>query len=263
MAWRYRVRFVVAAVALLGAGAAQAYEIAPHRAVYRMALAKATSGSGIASAEGAMAMEWGESCEGWTVEQRYRLRLDYTQGGESDIAVSFATYEAKDGSSYRFFIERARPGSVPDSISGRAVRGEKAMRADFETPEPVTLDLPGDVLFPTQHSLAILDAAEAGQKFASSMVFDGNEVEEATEITAVIGRPIPAPSDGEALLRRPSWPVRLAFFGPDGASDGLPDYEMGLRLYDNGIVTDMQLDYGDFVVDAVLDKLEALPKPGC
>lgn len=263
MAWRYGVRLGVAAVALLAAGAAQAYEIAPHRAVYRMALAKATSGSGIANAEGAMALEWGESCEGWTVEQRYRLNLGYTQGGDSDVAVSFVTYEAKDGSSYRFFIERARPGGVPESISGRAVRGDKGVRAEFDAPEPATLDLPGDVLFPTQHSLAILDAAVAGRKFVSSMVFDGNEIEEATEITAVIGNPLPVPTEGEALLRRPSWPVRLAFFGPDGAPGGLPDYEMGIRLYDNGIVTEMKLDYGDFIVDAVLDKLEALPKPGC
>ncbi|EKE76506.1 cell envelope integrity EipB family protein [Oceanibaculum indicum] len=263
MAWRYRVGLVVAAVALLGAGAAQAYDVAPHRAVYRMALAKAASGSGIATAEGAMALEWGESCEGWTVEQRYRLKLGYTQGGESDVAVSFATYEAKDGSSYRFFIERARPGSMPENISGKAVRGPAGVRAEFEAPEPVKLDLPKDVLFPTQHSLAILGAAEAGQKFLSGMVFDGNEVEEATEITAVIGKQIPAPTEGEELLRRPSWPVRLAFFGPDNAPGGLPDYEMGIRLYDNGIVTEMKLDYGDFVVDATLDKLEKLPKPGC
>ncbi|MDM7947532.1 cell envelope integrity EipB family protein [Oceanibaculum nanhaiense] len=263
MAWRYGVRLGVAAVALLVAGAAQAYEIAPHRAVYRMALAKATSGSGIANAEGAMALEWGESCEGWTVEQRYRLRLGYAQGGESDVAVSFATYEAKDGSGYRFFIERARPGDVPENISGRAVRTDKGVRADFEAPEAVTLDLPREVLFPTQHSISILDAAEAGRKFVSGMVFDGNEVEEATEITALIGKPIPAPAEGDVLLRRPSWPVRLAFFGPDGAPGGLPDYEMGIRLYDNGIVTEMKLDYGDFVVNATLDTLEALPKPGC
>lgn len=263
MAWRYGVRLGVAVVALLAAGAAQAYEIAPHRAVYRMVLAKAASGSGIATAEGAMALEWGESCEGWTVEQRYRLSLDYTQGGASDVAVSFVTYEAKDGSSYRFFIERLRPGGVPDSISGRAVRGEKGVRAEFEAPERVMLDLPKDVLFPTQHSLVILDAAEAGRKFVSGKVFDGNEVEQATEITAVIGRPIPAPAEGDALLRRPSWPVRLAFFGPDNAPGGLPDYEMGIRLYDNGVVTDMQLDYGDFVVNAILDKLEPLSKPGC
>lgn len=263
MAWRYGVRLGVAMVALLAVGAAQAYDIAPHRAVYRMVLAKAASGSGIATADGAMALEWGESCEGWTVEQRYRLSLGYTQGGESDVAVSFATYEAKDGSSYRFFIERARPGSVPENISGKAVRGPKGVRAVFDAPEAATLDLPVGVLFPTQHSLAILDAAEAGRKFVGGMVFDGNEVEEATEITAVIGKRIPAPTEGESLLRRPSWPVRLAFFGPDNAPGGLPDYEMGIRLYDNGVVTDMQLDYGDFVVSAILDKLEKLPKPGC
>jgi hypothetical protein len=36
-----------------------------------------------------------------------------------------------------------------------------------------------------------------------------------------------------------------------------------MRLLDNGVARDMLLDYGDFAVKTVLDKLEALPKPSC
>ncbi len=37
----------------------------------------------------------------------------------------------------------------------------------------------------------------------------------------------------------------------------------GLRLYANGIVDEMLLDYGDFVLRAELDVLEALPEIEC
>ena len=42
-----------------------------------------------------------------------------------------------------------------------------------------------------------------------------------------------------------------------------PEHEQGLRLYANGIVDEMLLDYGDFVLRAELDVLEALPPLEC
>ena len=37
-------------------------------------------------AGGTMAYQWGESCDGWTVEQRYRLRMGYAKSADVDIA---------------------------------------------------------------------------------------------------------------------------------------------------------------------------------
>jgi hypothetical protein len=36
-----------------------------------------------------------------------------------------------------------------------------------------------------------------------------------------------------------------------------------MRLFDNGVSTDMVLDYTDYVVRAKLDEIEPLPKPNC
>ena len=255
-----------AAMLVVPSGPAGAFDIASHRAVYKMTLGKTASGSTVVDAQGAMLMEWGDSCDGWTVEQRYRLNLHYNQGSESDIAVTFVTYEAKDGSTYRFFVERNRPMGGSENVSGRAERnGETGGLASFAQPAPEKIDLPKDFMFPTEHTLAILTAAESGKRFLAARVFDGNEVEGAMEITAAIGSRISASAETDVpeLLRRPSWPVRLAFFGAKAQASGQPDYELGLRLYDNGIATDLKLDYGDFVVDATLEKVEALSDPGC
>ena len=64
------------------------------------------------------------------------------------------------------------------------------------------------------------------------------------------------------LLARPSWRMRLAFFPADSGNDK-PDYELGMRLLDNGVSRDMVLDYGEFAIKARLNEIEALPKPRC
>ncbi|WP_198154845.1 cell envelope integrity EipB family protein [Oceanibaculum pacificum] len=268
MRGRYGVRRAVGCVLVLAtlSSPALAFDIAPHRAVYKMSLGKTASNSEVVAAEGAMLMEWGDSCEGWTVEQRYRLRMLYNQGGESDMAVTFVTYEAKDGSTYRFFVERARPTGDTESVSGRAEHaGGNDGLATFTQPQAEKIELPKNVMFPTEHTLAILKAAEAGKRFLGARVFDGNEVEGAMEVTAAIGALIPAATDEKtpALLRRPSWPIRLAFFGKDAKASGQPDYELGLRLFDNGVATELKLDYGDFVIEANLDQIESMKSPGC
>ena len=59
-----------------------------------------------------------------------------------------------------------------------------------------------------------------------------------------------------------SWRVKLAFF-PQASKEADPDYEITVRLYANGVVGDMVLEYGNFSLDAKLDKAEALAKPKC
>ena len=126
------------------------------------------------------------------------------------------------------------------------------------------------VLFPTAHTLTLIQHAQAGDEFLARKVFDGAAVENAGEITAVIGpqlQPDPhalKPLDNP-LLQRPSWRVSLAFFSADsGKSDAdTPDYQLSMRLLDNGVSQDMSLDYGDYVLKAKLDDIEALPKPNC
>ena len=72
----------------------------------------------------------------------------------------------------------------------------------------------------------------------------------------------PAAAVRSSLLERPGWRVRLAFF-PADASAEKPDYELGMRLLDNGVSQDMVIDYGDYSIRAKLDDIEPLPKPNC
>ena len=232
-----------AAVALLlvSAGSAGAAEIAPHRALYTMTLGATHGDAGVTAASGTMAYQWGETCEGWTMEQRYRLKMGSAESPDVSISSNFVTWEAKlDG-----------PG--------------KGGSVDFEMPEAKNLKLPPGVLFPSAHTIFLIDKAQAGENFLSKQVFDGATADGAVLVSAVIGPRVEPDAESakkSPLLNRPGWRVRLAFFPADQKAEK-PDYELGMLLLDNGVSRDMTIDYGDYSIRAKLDDIEALPKPHC
>ena len=244
-----------------------AAEIAPHRALYSMTLGSVRNDSEVTDAKGAMMYQWGETCDGWTIEQRYRLKLHYSGAGDTDVVSRFITWESKDGLRYRFSETETRNGTVSEDISGEArLDGPgKGGVARFSKPRPETMPLAPGVLFPSAHTILLIDRARAGATFVSRQVFDGSAEENAVQVSAFIAaKPTAdrASAKLDPLLERPGWRVRLAFFPADAKAD-VPDYELGMILLDNGVSRDMDIDYGDYTIRAKLDDIEALAKPKC
>src|SRR5271163_2869807 len=243
------------------AGSATPIEIAAHRALYTMSLAGSKTDSGVAGAQGEMGYQWGETCDGWTVEQRYKLTINYAESQDVNIVSNFVTWESKDGLRYRFNQKETRNGTVDEEIRGSAqLDGPgKGGSITFEKPQPQTI--------------LLIQKAQAGENFVSRQVFDGATVEGAVLVSAVIGPKIEPKAKAEPtaandpvlddpVLQRPGWRVRLAFFPADTKAEK-PDYELGMLLLDNGISRDMVIDYGDYTIKAKLNTIEALGKPHC
>ena len=96
-------------------------------------------------------------------------------------------------------------------------------------------------------------------------MFDGATDENAVQVSAAIGvklTPDPIAAARHPLLQRPGWRFRLAFFPVDTSAEK-PDYELGMRLLDNGVSQDMVIDYGEYSIRAKLDDIEPLGKPNC
>ncbi len=254
---------IVLAAGLLAATPSAAWEIAPHRAIYQLDLASARMGSQVSDVGGQMLFVWEDSCDGWTVEQRYRTNYVFAEGGQVEQRMTYATWESKDGRDFNFSVRNVTGNLTDEEVRGIAsFTGEGPGTVEFRMPENREERLPSGTLFPTAHTLRLLDEAEAGQRFFIAMLFDGTEVDGLNEISAVIGDLQPAVSAENALLERPSWPVQLAFFSlAEPTSE--PTYEMSVTLYDNGIVDGMLIDYGDFVVRATLLELEPVEAPDC
>jgi hypothetical protein len=263
-------RPVAVALLLLAAGSAEvaaAADIMPHRALYTMTLGKTSGDAGVTGASGTMAYQWGEVCDGWTVEQNYRLKMGYSESPDVSLTSNFVTWESRDGLRYRFNQKETRNGADDDELRGAAkLDGPgKGGNADFEKPPGKNFVLPTGALFPSAHTMLLIDRAKAGENFISKHVFDGATAENAVLVSAVIGAKVEP--DAEAakkspLLNRPGWRIRLAFFPADPKAEK-PDYELGMLLLDNGVSRDMVIDYGDYSIRATLDDIEALPKPRC
>ncbi|HEX6978148.1 MAG TPA: cell envelope integrity EipB family protein [Alphaproteobacteria bacterium] len=243
-------------------------QIASHRAAYTLSLGSA-KGSSVGALEGAMYIDWHEACDGWTINQRMRFQIYDESGQAIDNDISFSSWEAKNGLSYRFTLRSIRNGEIDEELRGYAeLDGPgKAGRAVFTMPEDATMELPAGTLFPTEHTIQLLQKAKAGEKVFARPVFDGATLDGALLINALILQQLPPvaakdPKVDATLLNRPSWRVRMAFFKLEDSS-AEPEYETGLQLLDNGVGTDFLFDYTDFSIRAKLQQLAPLPKPRC
>jgi hypothetical protein len=244
--------------------------LVPHRATYDMKLSVSRPNSGIVDVNGRMVLETVDSCDGWEVKQRIKLKFLRNDGEEFDTDSSFSSYESKDGLRLSFSVRNIQNDEVEEELRGQAeLQGQGATgRASFTLPEARSFELPAGTLFPTSHLVLIIHHARSGDQSASYSVFDGARLDGAFQVNAVIGRAPrvtgpPVRGDVGLLRNQPSWNVRLAFFAAGDQGSAHPEYELALDLLANGIARSMLLDYGDFAVDARLVQLQALPRPRC
>lgn len=251
----------------LAAAAPQEVTALPHKAVYNLTLGETRSSGLIVDVIGRMEFEWADVCDGWTINQRFRIAYLYEDGVTVNYGWSLSSWESKDGKRYRFFIRRFDPSGESESVRGEAELGpDGSGRAVYSEPERREVALPAGTLFPSQHIAYVLERAAAGAVPVWSLVFDGAGEEGLMGISAALSTELPPGSPTQLasplLNGQKSWQLSLAFYQPDAAS-AEPEQEQVLRLFANGVSDELRLDYGDFVLNADLTALTELPQPDC
>lgn len=259
--------FGVASGGGFAAAAPQDVAAVPHKAVYNLSLGETRSSGLIVDVLGRMEFEWSDVCDGWAINQRFRIAYLYEDGVTVNYGWSLSSWESKDGKRYRFFIRRFDPSGESESVRGEAQLGpDGSGRAVYTEPEPREVALPAGTLFPSQHIAYVLERAAAGAAPVWSLVFDGAGEEGLMGISAALSAELPSGSPtqlGSPLLHgQKSWQLSLAFYQPDDAS-AEPEQEQVLRLFANGVSDELRMDYGDFVLNADLTALTELPQPDC
>jgi hypothetical protein len=248
------------------ATAAVAADLVPHRALYKMTLISAKSGSGIETVQGEMIADWSESCDGWTLDHRSVFDVGYSAGQNVRIVSNIATWESLDGLHYRFNVTNKTNDETTERSEGHAtLSGPKSGgKAVFDQPNARTAELPAGVIFPTEHSRVVLRDIGGAPMILSHVVFDGLTDDGPLQVSTVIGDEVaPDRVAGLAPLKGlRSWPVQMAFF-PAGANAVEPEQEIGMRLFENGVSDAMVLDFGDFRVRASIVRLEMAKHPSC
>jgi len=248
---------------------AYAATFVPHRAVYGLSLEKSRGNGSISRAQGKLEFEWADICSGWTVSQRTLVQLVSNEGQVIDFGWTLNALESKDGTYYRFFIRRLNTGGAAENQRGEArlkAPGESGT-ATYSEPTVQEVELPKGTLFPTAHSLLLMDSAESGDFPLWRQVFDGSGEEGGLYgISAAFSGTVPPGTQAQLsspiLQNQKSWRLHLAYFGAD-ESVSVPEHEQIFRIYANGVVDEMLLDYGDFILRADLQTLDTLPAPQC
>ena len=264
-------RSLSAALALafvLGSACAPALAatFAPHRAVYAMVLGKSRPGSGVAAVSGEMAVQWTRDCQGWTFEHHSLLDIAFAESEPVRLSTHASSWESDDSTQYSFTMRHAADGRETERVEGRATVAKAGDGfVDFIAPEKQRMELPGGTLFPVAHSEAVLDAAERarGATTLSRPVFDGMGDDGPFDVNAVVSPGKANSSSNPAaapLSKLASYRLSLAYFPVDSV-EAEPKHEMEMLLYANGVADDLMIDFDDFTVRAVLQKVEMLHAP--
>ena len=270
-----RAYFLLALLAASPAAAADAaLPLAAHRAAYEITLGPTddtgpSKGQSPVSATGLLAYEFrGSACEGYASNFRQLTRIERQEGEPIASDVQSITYEDGAGKALRFDIEGHNSSGEDPPISGSAARiDDGEAKVTLLKPSKATIDLGADVLFPTQHIEHVIAAAKSGASTVHARVYDGSDTGTKVYVTlAVIGKEATKPGDDAAVsdklaaIRR--WPVSISYFD-ESKSDQPPDYVLSFDLYENGVSGSLKLDYGTFVLNAKLSKIEWLPVSAC
>ena len=237
--------------------------LAPHRAVYDLALDKASDRSGITDITGRMVYEFnGSACEGYTVTFRFVTRIntgDTTRLTDQQTT----TFEDADGKTFSFVTKTFVDQSLDKETRGTATRDGKGVKVEIEKPEQQSIDL-ATTQFPTQHLVDLLDKADLGDTFYETSLFDGSEdADRAMTTTVIIGKQAQGnDSDPEApalatLQKDKFWPVDIAYFDESkNGGEEIPEYRISFKLHKNGVTRDLLMDYGDFSMTGKLVNLK-------
>jgi hypothetical protein len=264
-----RAWFVISVIGLAGTASSALAQVAlqPHVAAYRLALdSRPGTSSVLLEVRGGLAIEWQMECDGWVSQQRLGF-VATTEGGEPiSHDVRFSSWEASDGSLLRYVVRSYENDQLQEEYRGIAeLKPDDGGVADFSAPHERAVALPPGTVFPTEHLQQVLAAAEAGKHFVSHEVFDGFGFDALTQITSVIGAPRPLepmPGIAPEAGSKSAWPVTMAYYNIEQGQVG-PEFQANFLLDEKGVLYDVHLDYGDFRLEADLEKLELLDRPDC
>jgi hypothetical protein len=262
--------FLTGALAGVSAARAESMPLLAHRATYDLTLLKSDDTKGPSAATGRIAYDFsGSSCEGYATKFRQVVQLEPQEGPKRITDMRSATFEDGDAKNFQYTIDTLVDDQEADNVDGALSRGKDGtISLKLKRPKADKASLAAAILFPTEHILHILTAAEAGETTLSAKVFDGSDDgEKVYDTLTVIGHKTTTPppekaSQIDVLKNVPRWPVTISYFEQDKSAD-TPAYTMSFDLYENGVSRALRVDYGSFVLAGELTHLEVINQKAC
>ena len=250
---------------IAGLSNAAPLQLTSHQAVYDLKLEDLGENSGLEAVRGRIVMKVEQQCEGLIVNQRMVLEMVNFEGNVIISDYSQSTWEDNSGQMLRFDMSNMLNGQTIEKYSGIAEHRDNNVIVEFSDSDLADMDLPGDVIFPGEHTRKVLKAAAAGKNLLSAKVYDGNGEDGLSDTLAVIGKgqtQLSPPEAEEVLKGQIYWPLQISFFDLRQQQTE-PDYKIAMKIFGNGVATDLHLDYSDFSLRGDVAELTILPEEKC
>lgn len=248
--------------ALLASAPPAVAELLAHQAIYDLSMSR--RGGDMQGGSGRIVYELrGNACEGWTTNVRQVTTLAGADGGETTLDVTATTFETGEADALDFRSQTRVDGRLVRTVEGRATREEDQLRIALRSPQTREIvTTPEETLFPAEHLRAILDAVRAGSRIFATPIFDGGDAgDEVYDSLAVIGGEVgegtPDPAFPEIADDR-RWRATISYFDRAPVEgERTPVYVVSFALHENGVTSDMELDFGDFAMRGVMTSFES------
>lgn len=252
--------------------------LAPHRAVYDLSLHKATAASNVSDIRGRLVLSFtGSQCAGYSMETRIVTQVSDRDGKISTTDLRSSTWEHAQGGQFRFNTAQYLNQRLSEQVTGLAARGGGTNAIDImlNKPEKRKFTFSGAPMFPTQHSLAVLEAARSGRNVVQANIYDGSEKGiKLYETNTFIGKArahgvdtgLKDIKNAERLSGLNSWPISISYFENGSltrAGEGLPVYEFSFVLFANGVSHKLLIDYGGFTIAGNIAQIDFLEPAKC
>ncbi len=243
--------------------------LASHAATYELSLTRAAQLDGIRAASGKMTYTIIDRCDGYTIESDLDVTLAFSNGLANQIMKRFAGWESKDGRHATYRMQVYDNGALENSYTGSVeLQADGSGRATYSGTEVVNYDLPAGTMLSITQLRELIRAGQDAQPLIAQAVMDGAFEEGPYRVTGFVapaknltqagsedGMSITVAKDAE-LLQSTYWPVTLAYFSLEKASD-VPEYETSVQLLPNGVIRAMTQDYGAYTLSMDLTRLSA------
>jgi hypothetical protein len=256
-------------------GTAQSARLAPHRAFYTLEASRVDDGSGFSQIKGKLAYEiTGSDCEGYAVSYRIANRYVQSEGQSQVTDTQLTSYESGDGLDLDMRQKQFTDAKL-ENESNIKVKKPKAGAAGAGTmsgtPGEKSFETDAAAVFPTAFQKDLVDAALKGETRYNALVYEGADADKAMKAISFIGAKKTADSLKDAsaseavksLGQMAYWPVTVSYYAVDANGDDPPFYQASFNMLENGISTDLVLDYGPYALSGKLNKLELLKAEAC
>ncbi len=252
-------------------GSARSAEIvmAPHRAIYDFTMGSSEGQKGPSAATGQIAYEMrGDPCTGYSVNFRQSTEVTPTEGDVRSADVRSATFEDANHKTFRFRYDTYSDGQIVKTVEGKAERSDGGVSINITKPVTEKVDLGVEVTFPVHQTFRTLAAAMAGKSVLEMKTYDASDDgKKIYHSLQVISAPLSKPA-GDLTANVPAmkdmkrWRIVASNFNLQNI-DAPPLYVLKFDMWENGVSSNVTIDYGSFTLVGKMSKLEMFPVKPC